>query len=200
MGLRDVLASLGVLLVFGCGGGGGGGGGGGNPVSVAVNPNPASVAPSANQTFTATVTNAANTAVTWSVVEANGGTVTTGGVYTAPALAGTYHVKASSVQDPTKSSTATVNVHVVVTVNPPNATVSVGDPQNFSATVAGSANQVVSWSVQEAQGGTVSATGVYTAPGAPGTYHVIATSQADPTQSASATVTVQAGGAAGTIQ
>jgi len=198
MRLRDVLASLGVLLVFSCGGGGGGGGG--NPVSISVNPNPASLAPNANQTFTATVTNATNSAVTWSVVEANGGTVTQNGVYTAPALAGTYHVKATSVQDATRSSTATVNVHVVVTVNPPNATISVGDPQNFTATITGSANQAVSWSVQEAQGGTVNVAGVYTAPGAPGTYHVIATSQADPTQSASAIVTVQAGGAAGTIQ
>ena len=67
--------------------------------------------------------------------------------------------------------------------------------------MTGTANHAVSWSVQEgAAGGSISATGVYTAPGTPNTYHVVATSQADPTKSGSATITVQAGNAAGTIQ
>jgi hypothetical protein len=47
-------------------------------------------------TLTATVHNASNSAVTWSVVEAGGGSITAAGVYTAPAIPGTYTVKATS--------------------------------------------------------------------------------------------------------
>ncbi|HXN64752.1 MAG TPA: kelch repeat-containing protein [Candidatus Acidoferrales bacterium] len=51
----------------------------------------------------------------------------------------------------------------------------------------------VTWSVLESvSGGTISATGLFTAANNPGTYHVIATSVADTTKSASATVAVQA--------
>jgi hypothetical protein len=110
-------------------------------------------------------------------------------------------VAATSVQDPTKSSTATVSVNLVVLVNPPTRTLSVRDSQNFTATIQGSANQAVTWSIQEgAAGGSITGTGAYTAPATPGTYHVIATSQADSSQSATATITVQAGNAAGTVQ
>ena len=202
MRIRALIPAFVLFVVFGCGGGGGGGGG--NPVSVSVTPPTANLSPNGTQQFTATVSNATNTAVTWSVVPAqNSGTVTQGGLYTAPATAGTYQVKATSVQDPTKSDTSTITVatNITVTVNPPNPTISVGDQQAFTATVAGTANQAVTWSIQEgAAGGSISATGVYTAPVTPNTYHVVATSQADPTKSGSATVTVQAGNAAGTIQ
>lgn len=69
-----------------------------------------------NQTcqFTATVTGTSNTAVTWSVQESNGGTVTAG-LYQAPGIPGTYHVVATSVADPTKSATAAVSVSAVPT-------------------------------------------------------------------------------------
>ena len=61
------------------------------------------------------------------------------------------------------------------------------------------------WSVAEGvSGGTVSATGPtsadYTAPETPGTYHVVATGVADPTRSASATVTVAAAGTPALVQ
>ncbi len=47
------------------------------------------------------------------------------------------------------------------------------------------------WTVQEGpSGGTISSNGVYTAPSVPGTYHVVATSRADPTKGGSATVRV----------
>jgi hypothetical protein len=49
--------------------------------------------------------------VTWSVVEANGGSVDAAGHYTAPGLVGTYHVKAALVDD--ANVTATVAVTVV---------------------------------------------------------------------------------------
>jgi hypothetical protein len=78
------------------------------------------VTTNANQAFTATVTNTSNTAVAWSVEESAGGSITDGGVYTAPGLTGTYHVIATSQADMTKTGSATVTV----TSLPPGNTVS----------------------------------------------------------------------------
>jgi hypothetical protein len=168
---------------------------------VDVAPPTVSLAPAAAQTFTATVTNAPDTAVTWSIQEgAAGGTITAGGVYTAPNTAGTYHVVATSQYDPTKSDTATVTVHMGVTVTPPTATLTLRQTQIFTATVTGTANTAVTWSIQEgAAGGTITVGGVYTAPALSGTFHVVATSVADTSQTAVSTVTVQSGSANGMI-
>jgi hypothetical protein len=51
----------------------------------------------------------ANIPVTWSV-GLNGGTITPGGLYTAPAYQGMFLVKATSSADPTKFATATILV------------------------------------------------------------------------------------------
>ncbi|WP_426749627.1 glycosyl hydrolase family 18 protein [Myxococcus sp. Y35] len=81
------------------------------PVEVAIAPTSVTLPVSGTQAFTATVTGSSNTAVTWSVQEgAAGGTITQGGLYTAPASAGTYHVVATSQAAPTKSAVATVTV------------------------------------------------------------------------------------------
>ena len=88
--------------------------------------------------------------------------------------------------------------HVSVTVNPSSATVPAGQSQQVTATVTGSTNQSVSWSVNGVNGGnatmgTVSPTGLYTAPSvvpSPNTVSVTATSNADTTKSASAQVTI----------
>ncbi len=168
------------------------------PVAVAVSPKTAALLTGAAQQFTATVTGSANTAVTWAVLEgAAGGAVTAAGLYTAPSVAGTYHLIATSQADVTGSDSATLTVTapppVAVAVSPKNAAVLAGAAQQFSATVTGSANTAVIWSVQEgAAGGAVTASGLYTAPAAAGTYHVVATSQADATKSDSAAVTVTA--------
>jgi len=84
---------------------------------------------------------------------------------------------------------------VSVTVTPSSASVPAGARRTFTAVVTGGAAGVT-WTVQEGSpGGTVTAAGVYTAPsGAGGTYHVVATSVADPAHSASATVAVAAAG------
>ena len=189
-------------LLAGCGGGGGGGGPVGPPVSVSVAPAAASVAPGATQTFTATVSNASNTSVTWSVQEGTaGGSVSSVGLYTAPTVTGTYHIVATSSADASKSGVAAVSVHPIVTISPTTANLSMGQSLTFTATVTGSANTAVTWRVQEgAAGGTVTSTGVYTPVAATGTFHVVAISQADPTQQAIATIIVQAGSASGTIQ
>jgi polygalacturonase len=76
-------------------------------------------------------------------------------------------------------------------MSPTTASLTTGGSRSFAATVTGSANTAVTWSVQEGSaGGSVTSAGVYTAPATAGTYHVVARSQADTTKSASATVTV----------
>ncbi len=146
--------------------------------------------------FTATVTGSSNTAVTWTVVPASGGgTISSTGLYTAPSSPGTYQVVATSVADTSATARTSVTVTsgpvVSVSITPAVATVSPGGTQPFMATVVGTSNTQVAWSVEEGTaGGGVSSSGLYTAPGTSGTYHVVATSQADTTKSAVATVTV----------
>lgn len=168
----------------------------GTSVAVAVEPNAPSVQPNQAVAFAATVTGAVNTSVAWSVVEVGGGTVDATGRYVAPTGAGVFHVKAVSVADPAVSAAATVTVTqppppVAVSVTPSAPSVDACKGLTLSATVTGSSNGAVTWSILEgAAGGTVTTAGVYTAPTAGGTYHVVATSVADPTKSAVATVTV----------
>ena len=162
------------------------------PVVVNVAPDTAIVNTSHTATFTATVSNTTNTQVTWSVVETGGGTITSAGLYTAPATVGTYHVKATSAADPTKYVTAVVTVVTgpAVSITPTTASLITGATKSFTATVTNSTNTSVTWSVVEAAGGSVTQSGVYTAPATTGTYHVRATSAADSTRYATATVTV----------
>lgn len=49
--------------------------------------------------------------VSWSVVEAEGGTITPAGLYTAPGRYGTYHVQVKRDDFPDLVMTATVTVH-----------------------------------------------------------------------------------------
>jgi hypothetical protein len=80
---------------------------------------------------------------------------------------------------------------VGVTVSPQAPSVVEGTQQAFTAAVTGTANTAVTWSVdQGVAGGTISASGVYSAPMTTGTFQVRATSVADPTQSAAANVSV----------
>ena len=80
---------------------------------------------------------------------------------------------------------------ISVQISPSTATVFQGATQFFTATVSGTTNTAVAWSVQEgALGGTITAAGSYRAPTNAGTFHVIATSQADTSKIAIATITV----------
>ena len=79
---------------------------------------------------------------------------------------------------------------VSVIVNPDAAILPVNGVQTFTAAIAQNANQAVTWSVQEPTGGSINTSGSYTAPATPGTFHVVATSQADPSKSATLPVTV----------
>ena len=80
---------------------------------------------------------------------------------------------------------------VSVTISPSSVNLTPSETQQFAATVTGASDTSVVWTIQEgAPGGTITGAGLYSAPGVVGVYHVIATSNADPTQSATATVGV----------
>jgi Big-like domain-containing protein len=89
---------------------------------------------------------------------------------------------------------------VAVTISPTSASVAGGATQPFTATVTGSTNTTVTWQVNGENGGdaiigTISSTGVYTAPNVlptTTTVTVTATSQADTTMVAAALVTLTA--------
>jgi hypothetical protein len=158
--------------------------------------------------FTATVRNATNTAVTWQVNDVTGGNSTVGtisanGLYTAPAAVpdpNSVTVKAVSQADTTKSATATVTITLIisVTVTPDAVTLPAGATQQFTATVENTADTSVTWSVNGITGGnstvgTISTSGLYTAPLSPpvsGTVTVAAASVVNPIRTGSATVTI----------
>ncbi len=104
----------------------------------------------------------------------------------------------ASISVPLNGSGTGSSSSVVVTISPTTATVPVGRTQQFTATVTGTTDTSVTWLVNGTAGGnstvgTISTTGLYTAPGTEpsgGTVTVTAQSVADSTQSANASVTI----------
>ena len=184
--------------------------GAGSPVVVTVSPSAATVLVSQTQQFSAQVTGTNNTAVTWSVsgigcAGTSCGTVSQNGLYTAPSTQPTpssVTVTATSQADPTRSGSATVMIalNIVVSVSPTTVQLTTGQQAQFTATVTGSNNTNVSWSISGTgcsgnACGAINASGLYTAPGQvpnPPNITVKATAQADPSKYATATVTVNA--------
>jgi uncharacterized membrane protein len=158
-------------------------------LDVAILPTTRRMRPGEQFDFTAVVTHATDTRVTWS---ASGGSVSATGRYTAPMTPGTYTVTAASATRPARKATATVEVtnDLVVSVTPNAPSVRAGGNVAFSASVAGTTNQAVTWS---ASAGTITPAGVFTAPATPGTVTVTARSAQDPAVTGTATVTVTAG-------
>jgi hypothetical protein len=199
-----VFASL--LFLAACGGGGGSSS---TPaVSITISPTSATVAAGATQQFTATVSNAASSSVTWYVNGVNGGnasvgTISTSGLYTAPVVAPTPNTVTVSVipaADTSQSAKATVTIQgsTGVVISPSTANVAAGTTLKFTAAVNGQSSTAVNWQVNGIPNGnsaigTIDSTGLYTAPAVvpdPATVTVTAVSQADSTQSANASVTI----------
>ena len=146
--------------------------------------------------FTATVsgTGTYSSSVTWS---AQRGTVTSNGLYMAPATGGSDVVTATSVQDTSKLATASVAVTVPsssssissVALSPTTLALNVNTQNQFTETVTGTGtyNSAVTWSAQR---GSVTSAGLYTAPSTGGTDVVTAKSVQDTSKTATATVTV----------
>jgi hypothetical protein len=179
-------------------------------VAVTVVPSTASVLLGEPQSFTATVANTTNTAVSWSVNGISGGNATVGtidasGVYTAPANLPTpasVSVQATSAADSSKNSVVLVMISsgISVSVAPQTMQVELGASRPFTATVnsAGNPNRSVTWVISSgacpgAACGTVDSSGMYTAPQvlfAPTTVSLTAISVADPSKSGTGTITV----------
>jgi hypothetical protein len=182
-------------------------------VAVQVNPTSATVALGSTQLFAAAVTGTSNTAVTWTLSGAacSGaacGTISAGGLYTPPASVpspATLSVTVTSVADPTKSASATVTLvaaaAVLLSISPTSAAVPTASTDSFTATVTGTTNTAVAWSLTGAgcsgsscgSLATSSLVAVYTAPlvaPSPPNVTVVATSMAVPSETASANVTI----------
>lgn len=92
------------------------------------------------------------------------------------------------------SATISLDSGIRVSVNQPSCSIGTKETFTFSATVSGSSNTAVTWSITSGVGTIDPNSGLYTAPdtapASAGTATVTATSVADPTESGSATVTV----------
>ncbi|TAK06245.1 MAG: hypothetical protein EPO39_09415, partial [Candidatus Manganitrophaceae bacterium] len=188
------------LGVAACGGGGAdpasdGPGDGTQGSSIQITPGRAVLSTGNRQTFKAEGAGG-DPAVRWDLQEGEaGGSIAPDGNYTAPAAPGVYHIVAVNLADPSDHATAEVEVVkspvVSVAVEPAVLTLPPEGSRLFTATVSSSDQTAVTWSVVEGEiGGSVDPQGHYTAPATPGTYHVVATSAADPTKQAEATVRV----------
>ncbi len=178
-------------------------------IEVTVKPANVSVVLGDQTTFGATVTNTTDTVVSWSVNGVPGGssalgTVTSGGVYTAPAdlpSPATVQVAATSHADPTKLGIGAVAITSDITLGltPNPASVELGATLIFQATVASSGHPDASirWSLSGpacASGcGAVDASGKYTATQilpSPANATLTAQSVADPSKQISAAVAI----------
>jgi Abnormal spindle-like microcephaly-assoc'd, ASPM-SPD-2-Hydin len=174
---------------------------------VSISPATAVVTAGNSQQFTATVTNSTSTSVNWMVNGTQGGNSTVGiisgsGLYTAPSNVSSSSSVTVTAADETSQANASVTIMpaptpVTVSVSPTSASVQVGLTQQFTATVSGTTNTAVNWLVSGiASGnstvGTISSTGLYTAPSTVPTSAVTVTAQSayQSTSSANATVTI----------
>jgi hypothetical protein len=196
-------------------------------INVSLRPTSATRAIGHRQPLSVQVNNTPNQDVTWQVNGAAGGTAATGQIcvtgsvpcqpisvsnaatvdYLAPAGVPSPNpvtVTATSQADATKSGTASLTIlpHIVVSVLPGSVALAGGSRQQFSASVLGTDNQQVTWTVAGAgcttpsACGFIDATGSYTAPlspPSPNSIRISATSSEDTGQSASAAVTISSG-------
>jgi len=161
--------------------------------------NPTSIAAGQTSQCTASVsgTGSFSSSVTWTA-SGNGTITPAGGLFTAATVPFTTQatITATSTQDTTKTGTTTITVATAGTVTGVTAscsptTIQGGQQTACTATVNGTGNfsPNVSWT---ASAGTINPiTGVYTnTTPSPPVYTIIATSQQDPTKTASVSVTV----------
>ena len=134
--------------------------------------------------------------VEWEVQEMyGGGLLKTQGplvTYVAPEAAGTYHLQLRAHKLDGHSLKQTVTIQVVATsaIDPAHARLAPGAETDFTVRMKGLTNGALRWTLREADGGTVTENGHYTAPGRTGTFHLKATSVEDPSLTAQATITV----------
>jgi hypothetical protein len=216
---RGVIAALSCFLAFtflpGCNSGSSPASAPPPPPSISVNVSPGTSALSggATQAFTATVTNdSSNAGVTWSIGSGAGtltGATASGVTYGAPASIdadSTVTITATSVSDTSKSASASITLNAPpptitgVTAACALTSVQVGQTSQCTATVTGtgSFSSVVNWSVAgvaggNASAGTISTSGLYTAPATlptPNPVTITASSSADASKSGDTSITI----------
>ena len=141
------------------------------PVAVSLSPPTISLAAGKSAQFTATVTGASNSSVTWSLAPPVGSV--TNGLYQAPATISssqTVTITAASVADATKAAHATISLTAsaaTLNVNPAFISLGASQTQQFSALssggLGGGGPVSAQWSISPAVG-SISAAGLYTAP------------------------------------
>jgi len=164
--------------------------------AVALVPVAATVVHGGTQAFTPTVSNGTANTVTWT--SASGGTVPTGATasavpqtYTAPPSGTSDTVTVTTLDAPVTTAASAITLvapsAVSVTVSPAAVELNaVSGTQQFTGTVTPLTNGAVTWS-----GTNVSGAGLFSAAGLPaGTYTVTAASQAVPSQTGTASVTL----------
>jgi hypothetical protein len=158
------------------------------PVSaLEVRPPKAEVLPLAVQPFALVPS---TVSVSWSVTETNGGSVTQAGLYTAPGYSGVFHVVATSTTNTAVSGQALVTVESGVAISAPSpVNANACESVQLSATMTGSTDTVVNWSVPSTCG-SITATGAFTSLRGTGTCVVTAQAHADISKTASVTVNV----------
>ncbi|MBI3132248.1 MAG: hypothetical protein HYZ13_13085, partial [Acidobacteria bacterium] len=181
-------------------------------VSVVVAPStPAITAPSpviAGSSYAASIPAQSGCTYTWQI--SNGSLLSgqgTTNIQFTPTSAGSTVLTASVTNSAgTAQGTATLTVDaallaVSVALTPTAPVLNISGTKSFTATVSGSTNTGVAWTVDGVTGGngttgTLSGTGntvTYTAPATAGSHVLVATSLADSTRSASTTITIQSG-------
>ena len=176
------------------------------PVTISLGTAPSSLTVGQTYQFSATVSNTSNTAVTWAVSGVEGGnstvgTISSSGLYAAPSMVPTpqgVQITATSQADSTKSVSASVTINISFEMDESTASMLVTSTHQFIPTIAGTTDTAVNWTVNGITGGnstvgTISATGLYTAPRvppAPSTVTVTGTSAAYSSMSCSIAITV----------
>lgn len=178
-------------------------------ITVSLTPTSGSVVLGNQLTFTAAVTNAADTSLSWSVNGSTGGnstvgTISSAGVYTAPTdlpSPANVQITATSQADTTKSSSASITItsDLTLSLTPNPASVELGATQRFQVAVASSGHPdtTVRWSLSGAACpstcGTVDSTGTFSAPAnlpSPANVMLTAQSVADPSKQMSTAVAI----------
>ncbi len=167
-----------------------------SPEGLAISPEFVSLYQGQAQQFTASLPGNCSGQVSWSISPAGLGTIDQMGNYTAPAIVTTQQTVSVTATSGSTSVSAAVTLipPVAVSISPAAATITNGgQPLQFASTVQNTGNTAVTWTISPAGVGTIDGTGLFTAPSTiplQQTVTVTATSQADPTKSASATITL----------
>ncbi len=187
-----------LFLALGCGGGGGSTPAPPTPApSISISPQQPTIHVGENLQFTATVSNASNQDLIWSVTD---GQITASGQFTAPSYVALVTVTASLKTSALIQGKATFSVLPAppqsITISPSTANLDSGATLQFSATFNNIPSPSPIWTAfltQDQPGsyfeftsdghplaGTITGTGLYTAPLASGQYSVMASDAAHP--------------------